>query len=94
MAQTPLGVLRAGCGVPAGKFTLLLRPAGAALQPEGEGWNRIEGRVVDSVFRGERFRVELQCAGGLTLRFDLDEPLPDGESVDLYLPPEAILCLD
>ncbi len=94
MAQTPLGVLRAGCGVPAGKFTLLLRPAGAALVPGGEGWNRIEGRVVDSVFRGERFRVELECAGGLTLRFDLDDPLAAGETTALYLPAEAILCLD
>ena len=93
LAQTPLGALRSACPLPAGAFTLLLRPAGAALQPAGPDWNRIEGRVVDAVFRGERFRVELACAGGLTLRFDLDEPLAARANAALYLPPDAVVCL-
>ncbi|TLN08530.1 ABC transporter ATP-binding protein, partial [bacterium] len=93
LAQTPLGTLRTACDAPQGKFTLLLRPAGASRQPEGGDWNHIQGRVVDAVFRGERFRVELLCAGNLTLRFDLEEPLPIGDNADLYLPPEAVLCL-
>lgn len=92
-AQTPLGAFRLACPAPRGSFTILLRPSGAARQAQGQDWNRIEGQVVDSVFRGERFRVELRCAAELTLRFDLAEPLPNGERVELYLPPEAVLCL-
>ncbi len=93
LVQTPLGALRPACAGAGGALTLLLRPSGAYRQPGGTDWNRIQGRVVDSVFRGERFRVELRCAGDLTLRFDLEEALPAGLQVDLYLPPEAIVCL-
>ncbi|GAP13819.1 ABC-type spermidine/putrescine transport systems, ATPase components [Longilinea arvoryzae] len=93
LVQTPLGLLKPACLPPNGAFTLLLRPAGAYRQARGADWNRIQGRVEDSVFRGERFRVELRCAGDLTLRFDLEEPLPKGEPAELYLPPEAVLCL-
>ena len=93
LVQTPLGVLKPACKKSQGQLTLLLRPAGATLEPLGPDWNRIQGRVEDSVFRGERFRVELTCAGGLTLHFDLEEALPKGEQAELYLPPEAVLCL-
>jgi ABC-type Fe3+/spermidine/putrescine transport system ATPase subunit len=93
LVQTPLGALRLACPVPDGSFTLLLRPSGASRQPGGEDWNRIQGWVVDAVFRGEHFRVELECAGGLSLRFDLEDPLPMDQTVELFLPPDAVLCL-
>jgi ABC-type Fe3+/spermidine/putrescine transport system ATPase subunit len=93
LVQTPLGLLQSACSEQQGPVTLLLRPAGATLEPFGADWNRIQGRVADSVFRGERFRVELNCAGSLILHFDLDEGLPIGEKAELYLPPEAVLCL-
>ena len=70
---------------------LLLRPDGARLAPPG---NPLSGRVVDSVFRGESFRVELKCAGGIRLQFGLPQPAAPGSDLTLYLPQESIGLFD
>ncbi len=70
--------------------TLLLRPNQARTIPPG---SQLRGRVVDSTFRGEVYRVELECAPGTRFQFMLDRDYPVGESVNLMLPIEAVLCL-
>jgi len=70
--------------------TLLLRPNQARTTPPG---SQLRGRVVDSTFRGEVYRVELECARGTRFQFMLDRDYPVGESVNLMLPIEAVLCL-
>ncbi len=70
--------------------TLLLRPNQTQIKPPG---SCLRGRVVDSSFRGEDFRVELECAPGMRFQFMLNHDYPVGETITLCLPAEAILCL-
>ena len=70
--------------------TLLLRPNQARTAPPG---SQLRGRVVDSSFRGEVYRVELECAPGTRFQFMLDRDYPVGETVNLMLPVEDVLCL-
>jgi ABC-type Fe3+/spermidine/putrescine transport system ATPase subunit len=69
---------------------LLLRPGGARGEPPG---NLITGRVLDCSFRGEDFRVEIECGNGGRFQFMLDRAYPVGEEIHLYLPPEAVYGL-
>lgn len=66
---------------------LLLRPGGAQGEPPG---NSVTGRVLDCSFRGEDFRVEMECGNGARFQFMLDRAYPVGETIHLYLPPEAV----
>ena len=70
--------------------TLLLRPDGAKISPPG---SQLNGRVVDSVFRGEGYRVELECAAGIRLQFVLSQAVGPGVDLTLYLPQDSITCL-
>jgi ABC-type Fe3+/spermidine/putrescine transport system ATPase subunit len=71
-------------------INLLLRPGGARGEPPG---NLIAGRVLDCSFRGENFRVEIECGNGARFQFMLDRAYPVGETMHLYLPPEAVYGL-
>ena len=72
------------------EVTLLLRPNLARSEPPG---SLLRGRVVDSSFRGEEYRVELECAPDTRFQFMLKLDYPVGEMVTLMLPVEAVLCL-
>ena len=72
------------------EVTLLLRPNQAQTETPG---SQLRGRVVDSSFRGEVYRVELECAPGMRFQFLLNRDYPVGEMVSLMLPLEAVLCL-
>lgn len=95
--ETALGRFTSACsGEPplaAGSpVTLLLRPAG--LQPAEAGSpNTLAGRVEDVVFRGEGYRITLECAGGLRLDFHLAHPPQAGAHVVYRIDPESVLCL-
>jgi ABC-type Fe3+/spermidine/putrescine transport system ATPase subunit len=93
--RTLLGDFEVEAGVGAGwalqpPVNLLLRPGGARLQPPGA---ILRGTVSDCTFRGERFRVELDCAGGQRFTFSLDQNFAVGQAVCFYLPPEGVTCL-
>lgn len=70
--------------------SLLIRPDGARPRPPG---SLIRGRVVDALFQGEAYRVELECAGGIQLHFTLPQAPAVGTELSLYLPPDALDCL-
>lgn len=96
LVQTDLGQWRVGCNVPkdlqvGDLLTLLLRPWGARLDEQGTE-NVLTGRVEDVVFRGEGYRMILQCDGG-KFQFYLASPLTVGETIKLHVPPESVLCL-
>jgi spermidine/putrescine transport system ATP-binding protein len=85
------GSLAPGVQVHIGQeVTLLLRPNQARLESPG---STLQGRVVDSSFRGEDYRVELECAPGCRFQFMLEQNYPVGEALTLKLPVEAVLCL-
>ncbi len=74
--------------------TLLLRPIGA--QPAGADavGNRIDGQIVDAVFRGAGYQVSLRTGSDQVFTFILANPLPAGEQAVFVLRPENILCLN
>ncbi len=96
--ETVLGEFQAmPCGnklpAPLQAVTLLLRPAGAQSASEGQQVNRVIGQVVDSVFRGEGYKVSLRADGGHLFTFMLPEPLPTGRRAAFVLSVENVLCL-
>ena len=101
--ETPLGMFRSNsCPTVHSvgqRVVVLLRPAASRLPDVGEaaataGDNRLTGRVIDSVFRGEGFRVTLRCAGDAELYFHLPNRAAVGEVIRLEMRPESVLCLD
>jgi spermidine/putrescine transport system ATP-binding protein len=95
--QTQFGVFRLatpGYGVSQDEnVTLLLRPsAGEVLQ--FEGINKIDGTIVDVVFRGDGYLTTLDAGKGEKLTFFLSERFEAGTSLALFVKPEEILCLD
>jgi ABC-type Fe3+/spermidine/putrescine transport system ATPase subunit len=93
--ETPMGIFPArlvgkaqpAAGQPA---TLLLRPTAVRMSPPG---SPIQGRIVDVLFQGEEYRVELECAGGIRLRFSLPQAPSVGDALTLYAPDGAMDCL-
>jgi spermidine/putrescine transport system ATP-binding protein len=76
------------------KVTILLKPGGAMVAPmDRRVENCLRVRVEDVIFRGEGFRCDVACGVEPHFRFIMDRPLKTGEEVDLFLPPESILCM-
>ncbi len=71
--------------------TLLIRPGAARLAgAEHPGENILLGRVVDVVFAGDMYRVEIVTSRGRTFRFVCDTAPRVGENVAWYLRPDRI----
>lgn len=74
--------------------TLILRPTAARLPgPTPQGGNILQGRVVDLVFGGDDYRVELETKAGRTFEFRMPLALPVGTQVTLALDGERIGCI-
>ena len=103
VARTPLqveteeGLFQPGCGdldLCAGdRVMLLLRPRGARLvagsvtEP-----NTLRGRVVDVVFLGDEFRVEVRTRAGRAFKFVVGQPPTKGQEVTLHVHAGHIQC--
>ncbi|MCS6880346.1 MAG: ABC transporter ATP-binding protein [Oscillochloridaceae bacterium] len=94
--ETPLGPLacRAAAGLRAGQtVAVVIYPDAARASGDGKGdW--ITGTVGETQFRGRFYRVELHCAAGPRLTFELQAPpgVP-GAPVALRLAPEGVYAL-
>jgi ABC-type Fe3+/spermidine/putrescine transport system ATPase subunit len=92
IAQTPLGAFPVDA--PSGEApALLLHPDG--ITPDADG--QIGGTVVESVFLGGAYRVELRTDAGIPLTFklaarDQHSPAP-GEPLRVSIAPECVLPL-
>ncbi len=97
---SPVGEFNAGNSSQAFQIgqqvNLLLRPDGAY---EGDGENEITGKVVDSLFQGKDYRVDISLPGStdqqgeIILRFILPRRAKPGEILHLSLPVENVQCL-
>lgn len=74
------------------RVMVLVRPSGTEMTTR-LGWNTLSGRVVDCVFIGENFRVDVQLANQKVFRFSIEKEIPVGEFITLNIPPDEILCL-
>ncbi len=94
MVETGLGRLLVGDGrarEPGARGSLLVRPTAARLGNGDD--NRVSGVVVKRVFRGSRYRLELQFPGDLKLELEWPEggAVPAvGETVGLSLDPREL----
>ncbi len=96
IVQTALGRFTpaADCagGAQAGTKVLLLFRPNPRLGSAAEGDNLVEGNVLDVIFRGDSYRVEVGCSGGITLFFNLPDPFAPGDPMRLKISSESILC--
>lgn len=94
--ETPLGPLtcRAAPGLRAGQaVAVVIYPDAARATGEDEG-ACIEGTPDAAQFRGRFYRIELRCAAGLRLTFELEAPPgAPGAAVRLRLTPEGVYAL-
>ncbi len=96
--ESGLGVFQpsgVGANLPAihQPVTLLLRPDRAQMSTDGVGMNRLRGKVIESVFHGDGYRVSLQTDGDGIFSFKLGAPLKAGEMVEFTFQTEDVLCL-
>jgi hypothetical protein len=93
--ETQIGRLEVqGSGT--GSLTVLIRPEAAATTSTEDG-TRIEAALVRRSFRGALSHVEVHCASGTRLTFELPAHinLPElGQTVSLVLRREAIVCIE
>jgi len=97
--ETPQGILESRnplCGNSSigDQITVLLRPFGPVVSPDIGKNNVITGIVRDVLFRSHGFQVEVQLMGDTSHHFILDGELKPGDAVGLYIPPEAVICLE
>ncbi len=85
---TPVGVPSAV----GNRVSILVRSTGARLSPEA-GLNRLTGQVVDSIFAGETFRVELEVGKNQRFRLQMEQDWPPGRELTVWIAPRDILCL-
>lgn len=72
---------------------LLMQTTGAELAAEKRGNNLLSGLVTECVFRGDDFKVSMQC-NGVDLIFSLYERCEVGQSILIHLPESSIVCLE
>jgi ABC-type Fe3+/spermidine/putrescine transport system ATPase subunit len=76
---------------PASKVLLLFRPTPAAYDAS-MGKNLLKGKILDVIFKGDSNRVEIASNGSPSLYFNLRGSYTPGNSIQLNIPPESILC--
>ena len=76
------------------KATLLVRPEAA--QMDEATVNRVEGEVIERIFHGSYYQIELALSGDVTLALEwpMGSPAPEkGASVTLTLDPRGLMLL-
>lgn len=93
---TEEGTFRPGCAPhnlrEGEEVTLLLRPRGARLVSDPGGVNTLSGRVMDVVFLGDMYRIEVTTRAGRAFKFITESALPRGEAVTLQIERDKIQC--
>ena len=74
--------------------SILIKPTAQVVQfNETCVENFIEGEVLDAVFRGEFYSIQVRGNGGDVLLFHVREQVKEGDRVKLCLPDDGIICL-
>jgi len=83
---------------PGDEVELLLRPSGVEIsqtRTTGCGINCLQGVVEDVVFQGDKYRVLIKCGKeDAGFQFNLEEHPTIGETINLRLDKESVLCLE
>jgi ABC-type Fe3+/spermidine/putrescine transport system ATPase subunit len=72
---------------------LLVQTTGAELATTQDGNNRIHGIVTECFFRGDDFKVTLNCCE-LFFEFSLSERCEVGQSITIQVPDSSVVCLE
>ena len=95
--STPLGIFRPGDasdrGAKGDRAVVLLKPDSASLVKSKPKENCVQGKVVDSLFRGNGYLVRLVTDNRKKLEFLLDIPLGKDTYVILQINARGVLCL-
>jgi len=95
VVHTAIGELRVeACGD--GPLTVLIRPEAATLD-DGAPGSQLECTLVRRSFRGALSHIQVRCAPGVLLAFELPAhiALPDiGETIKMTIRRDAIVCFD
>jgi len=97
-AQTELGVFQGTWDAPDrprvhNPVTLLMRPWGASLHPNGDVVNQLRGVVEDCVFRGNGFRMNMRAANGQEFSFYVHRSFDPGEEITVAIDEQSVQFL-
>lgn len=73
------------------RVTLLVKPTGSS---NSENPNQVTGRVVESSFRGDHYRLQLEVCPGTLLDFSSPRGAHSGQELTIPLSPQDVICLE
>lgn len=95
--ETAAGVFQSACAdlplQPGAPVTLLIRSSEVSLRPDPQAPNHLHGRVLDAIFQGTSFQVDVAVQGLPVLRFHLPPDYAPSAEIDLYFGPSAVTCM-
>jgi ABC-type Fe3+/spermidine/putrescine transport system ATPase subunit len=95
LIDTPIGQVHSNCG--AIRFSendnvvLVIKPDAIRLHMDGEQ-NTYSGEVMDCIFSGGHFRVQVEMGNAIKLEFGLEQEFSRGDKINFHLDPDSILC--
>jgi len=95
--KTELGVLefknqKGNRYSPDEQVVLVLKPDGADFNPCDQTINYLKGKVVDSIFSGDRYQENIEFSLDYSFTFFSEKKREKGEDTTLRISPESILC--
>jgi len=95
--RTSCGILHCDCetgGLETGRaVTLLIQPAAGMFSAEAGQENRIKGKVSECIFKGEEYKITLDCEGCPPLVFHVPFAHAIAAEVEIVIPSRSIFCL-
>jgi spermidine/putrescine transport system ATP-binding protein len=74
------------------KVTLVLKPEHAKVVRQNENGNTISGKVIDVTFRGDGYLTKIAVGSGQVVIFTPPHDHKIGSSLQVFFPPESVLC--
>ena len=71
---------------------LVFKPAGFMISGKTMVNNLLEGQVMESIFSSDRFKTKIILGNNTAFDFLLPEEIKPPQKIQLFIPPETILC--
>jgi ABC-type Fe3+/spermidine/putrescine transport system ATPase subunit len=95
LIDTPIGQVHSNCGAIGfsknDDVVLVIKPDALRFRTEGKQ-NTFSGEVMDCIFSGGHFIVQVEMGHAIKLEFELEQEFTRGDKINFHLDPDSILC--
>ncbi|MCD6576982.1 MAG: ABC transporter ATP-binding protein [Anaerolineaceae bacterium] len=71
---------------------LVVLPTAIGLKEKNDGLNYFEGRIIDNIFKGNRYTTRIKIRDKVEFSFQTTAPFSKGEKIGFTIDPDSILC--